>query len=216
MESFHISELRHRSFSSSEWLVGILSPVVQPATALLVGDVADYFHCRTVGLKPVRDDRSRPTVTLHRALQKRQCSPAIPPFCCENLEHFAFMINGTPQIVRLPIDPHEHFVQVPAPVRVRMKMNPTLPDLRCKQRTEPVPPEPYCLVADVDATFGQQILDLSQRQWIADIHHHREADYLGRAVEITEGILHLRRLRNASPRLKPICSDNAPVLLAVA
>ena len=43
-------------------------------------------------------------------------------------------------------------------------MNPTLPDLRCKQRTEPVPPEPYRLVADVDATFGQQILDLSQQQ----------------------------------------------------
>jgi len=48
------------------------------------------------------------------------------------------MINGTPQIVRRPIDPHEHFVQAPAPVRVPTKMNPTLPDLRCKQRTEPV------------------------------------------------------------------------------
>jgi len=98
---------------------------------------------------------------------------------------------------------------VPAPVRVRMKMNPTLPDLRCKQRTEPVPPEPYRLVADVDAPLEQNILDLSQRQRIADIHHHHEADHLGRAVEITEGIAHRRRLRIIARRLKPIYSDNA-------
>src|SRR5664279_4948833 len=119
------------------------------------------------------------------------------------------MINGTPQIVRLPIDPHEHFVQVPAPVRVRMKMNPTLPDLRCKQRTEPVPPEPYRLVADVDATFGQQILDLSQRQGKPDIHHHRQPDDRGRTVEIAEGILHRCKLWNTTSRLKLICSDTA-------
>ena len=71
------------------------------------------------------------------------------------------MINGTPQIARLPIDPHEHFVQVPASVRVRMKMNPTLPDFCCKQRTKPVPPEPYGLVADVDAPLEEKIFDLS-------------------------------------------------------
>ena len=40
-----------------------------------------------------------------------------------------------------------------------MTMNPTPPDLGCKQRTEPVPPVPHGLVADVDATLGQQVLD---------------------------------------------------------
>ena len=55
----------------------------------------------------------------------------------------------------------------------------------------------------------QNILDLSQRQQIADIHHHNEADHLGRAVEITEGIAHRRRLRILARRLKPIYSDNA-------
>src|SRR5680860_1697586 len=44
----------------------------------------------------------------------------------------------------------------------------------------------------------------------ADIHHHHEADHLGRAVEITEGIAHRRRLRNLARWLKPIYSDNAP------
>ena len=55
-----------------------------------------------------------------------------------------------------------------------------------------------------------KILDLSQRQRKADIHHHHEADHLGRAVEIAEGIAHRRRLRILARRLKPIYSDNAP------
>ena len=88
-------------------------------------------------------------------------------------------------------------------------MNSPLPDLRGEHRTEPVPPKPHCFVADIDAPLEQDILDLSQRQRIADIHHHREANYLGRAVEITEGIAHGRRLRNLARRLKSIYSDNA-------
>ena len=82
-------------------------------------------------------------------------------------------------------------------------------DLVGEHRTETVPPKPYRLAADVDAPLEQNILDLPQRQRIADIHHHREADHLGRAVEITEGIAHRRTLRNLARRLKPVYSDNA-------
>jgi S1-C subfamily serine protease len=64
-------------------------------------------------------------------------------------------------------------------------------------------------VADVDAPLKEQIFDLPQRQRIADIHHHREADHLRRAVEITEGSAHRRRLRILVRSLKPIYSDNA-------
>ena len=53
LEGFHVPELRHRSFSSSERLVGILSPIVEPPTALLIGSIADYFHRRSVRPKPV-------------------------------------------------------------------------------------------------------------------------------------------------------------------
>ena len=44
---------------------------------------------------------------------------------------------------------------------------------------------------------------------VTDVHHRRDADHLGRTVEITEKMAHRRRLRNPNPRLKPICSDNA-------
>jgi hypothetical protein len=64
------------------------------------------------------------------------------------------MVNRTPQVVGFTIDPYKYLVQVPAPVRVRMMVNPTLPDFARKQRTKPVPPKPNRLVTDVDATFG--------------------------------------------------------------
>jgi len=42
-------------------------------------------------------------------------------------------------------------------------MNSPLSDLGGEQWTEPVPPEPYRLMTNVDATLGQQVLDLAQR-----------------------------------------------------
>jgi len=42
-------------------------------------------------------------------------------------------------------------------------------DLGGKHRTKPVPPKPHCFMADVDAAFEQQILNLPQRQRITDI-----------------------------------------------
>ncbi len=44
-----------------------------------------------------------------------------------------------------------------------MMMNSTPSDLGGKQRAEPVPPEPYRLVADIDTALEQQVLDLAQR-----------------------------------------------------
>ena len=84
-----------------------------------------------------------------------------------------------------------------------------LADLSGKHGTEPIPPQPYCLVANVDAAFEQYVFDLTQRQWIADVQHQREANDLGRTVEITEGFLHPKRLRTTRSRIKRIFSDKA-------
>ena len=146
-------------------------------------------------------------MALHCALQELQRGPAIPPLRRENLQHLAFVIHRTPEIMRLAIDPDEHFVEVPAPLRKRPVMNASFPDLAGEHRTETVPPEPYRLMANIDATLEQNIFYLPKRQRIADIHHHREVDHLGRAVEITEWIAHCRRLRNLTRGLKPIYSD---------
>ena len=116
LESLHVPELRHRSFSSSERLVGILRPIVEPATALLVGVVADYFHCRTVGAKPVSHDRNWPAIAFHHPLEKLQCRFTVSAHRREDLKHLPFVIYRAPEIMRLSIDPDEHLVQVPAPL----------------------------------------------------------------------------------------------------
>jgi len=67
-------------------------------------------------------------------------------------------------------DPHKHFVEMPSPSGIRsMLLDTPLPNLRGEHRTKPVPPETYCLVADIDAAFKQQVFDLPQRQRIADV-----------------------------------------------
>jgi len=92
--------------------------------------------------------------------------------------------------------------------------NAPFPDLCGEQRAEPVPPEPYRLVADIDTALEQQVFDLAQRQRVPDIHHHREADDFGQIIEIAEGVFHPSKLRNSLYRLKPPYSDNAPLSLA--
>ncbi len=72
------------------------------------------------------------------------------------------MIDGPPQVMRLAIDANKNLVQVPTPVRIVAPLNTTHSDLGGEHRTEPVPPETYRLVADIDATLEQQIFNLPQ------------------------------------------------------
>ena len=66
-------------------------------------------------------------------------------------------------------------------------------------------------MADVDAALVQQVLDVSERKWKANVHHDRQANDLRAAVKVLEGVCfhHEQKLRNHPARLKQICSDNA-------
>ena len=51
------------------------------------------------------------------------------------------------------------------PLRIDAQVrDPLLSDLGGEHRTKPVPPKPDGLVADVDPTLGQQILDVAWRE----------------------------------------------------
>ena len=66
-------------------------------------------------------------------------------------------------------------------------------------------------MGDVDTALAWQIFDLSQRQRVADIHHHREADDLGRTVEVAERISHLAKLWMPHLRINPyFCLTRPP------
>ena len=209
LQGHNFPELRHRPLSSSKRLVRDFGPIVEPTPTFLAFQIADHLHCHAVRPEPVRHDGPWPAVAFHCSFEKLQRCPAIPVFCGKDLKHLTLVINSPPQILGRSVDPDKHLIQVPSPLRIGPMMNAPLPDLRSELRTESVPPETHGFVADIDAPLEQQIFDLSQRQRIPDVHHHREANDLGRTVEITERNLHRCKLWNSHARLKPVRSDNA-------
>lgn len=62
----------------------------------------------------------------------------------------------------LTVGPREDLVQGLAPAGKRKKINPTLSGLSSEHRAKKIPPKQRCLVADIDATFEQQIFDLTE------------------------------------------------------
>jgi len=81
-------------------------------------------------------------------------------------------------------------------------MNASLADLSSENRTEPVPQIADRLVTSIDAALEKPFFDLTQRKWIPDADHHREADHAWRAIEITEAIVHPPRLPIATAGLE--------------
>jgi hypothetical protein len=78
-----------------------------------------------------------------------------------------------------------------------------------KHRAKSIPPVPQSFVADVEPVLMQQVLDIAERKRKSNVHHDRQADDLGAAVIVLEGVCfrHERRLRSRPARLKQICSD---------
>ena len=53
----------------------------------------------------------------------------------------------------------EHLIQVPLPLRAAPHgFRAPFPDLMCEVRAEPIDPETDTFVADIDATFVEQVL----------------------------------------------------------
>ncbi len=140
--------------------MGIFCAIVEPTATLLTLTDSNDPQCRTERAKPVGYDRSRSAVTFHGALQEFQRGQEIPALRRKNLKHLAFVIYRTPEIMRLTIDPDEHLVEVPAPLWKRPMMNASFPDRGGERWTEPVPPVPNRLMADIDTALEQEIFYL--------------------------------------------------------
>ena len=74
----------------------------------------------------------RPSVALYRASRKLQCGLTIPLFRRENLKGLTYMIDSSPRVMRLAIDPNIYLVKVPTPARIRLMTDAALSDLAGK------------------------------------------------------------------------------------
>ena len=115
--------------------------------------------CSAIGTQFVRHNHFWPAVALHCFFEEFQCCVAVSALGYITFKHLTFVINGPPEVMRLSVDLHEDFVQVPLPVGMCAEILDTvLADLRGEKRAEPIPPEADGFVADINATSLQQNL----------------------------------------------------------
>ena len=124
----------------------------------------------------------------HCFLEEFHCGLLITRLRDEAFQDFAFMIDGSPKVMLLTVDLDEHLVQMPPPSAGLHALNPSLSDLGSEHRAEPVPPVSHRFMADIDAAFVQQILDISKGQRETDVQLYRQADYLTARFEIAKWI----------------------------
>lgn len=98
---------------------------------------------------------------LQRLLHEPQCRRFVPILGDVAFQDLTFVIDGSPQVLRLAIDLYEHLINVPAPVpEATHVVYATPPDLSCEHRTETVPPKPNRLVAEIISALEQQVLHI--------------------------------------------------------
>lgn len=173
--------------------------------------IADLFHSSTVRAELVGYDNFWGPIALHRFSQEFQGRSLVPGLRDVSFEDLAFMVDRAPEVVRLASNLHEHFVQVPAPLRhLAHSLGSPFPDRSRKMGPEPLDPEPHTFMTNINATLMEQVLDVPQRQRKSNIHHDRKLDDLGRCLEVAKGILsHFPRLSPGFGLFNPDCSDNA-------
>ena len=84
----------------------------------------------------------------------------VTPWLEDDVENFALVVDGTPEVVDLAADPDEDLVQMPASRRPwPAPSNPSGIDAAELER-----PPAHRLVGSVDAMLGEQVLDIAIAQ----------------------------------------------------
>jgi len=104
-------------------------------------------------------------MTFHCFSKKFQCCLTITTLCRKAFQAFPFVIHSPPRIMRLAVDLHEHLIKMPLPACPRPpSINPSAPNLSGKQWAKSVSPKADRLMAGLDATLVQQVLNTPTRK----------------------------------------------------
>ena len=129
-----------------------------------------------VALQAVGDDAPRPVSQApQQPPEKALRRGGIAPCLHEDVQHNAMLIDGTPKVMQLTVDPQKHLIQVPHVPRCRPP--PAKPP--DERRAELQAPAANGLVGDDDTAFCQKRLDIPQAQAEHVIQPHGAADDLG-------------------------------------
>ena len=137
----------------------------------------EITRCRTIRSQIVGDHRLRREAKfLQQLAHQFERGGPIAPGLDENIQDFAFRVDGAPEIDETSINLEIDLVQMPD----RVWLGSTFAQVRRNHRTEMVPPSPDRLVGDSNAALRQQILDVAEAQREPEIEPDRLLDDLGR------------------------------------
>ncbi len=128
---------------------------------------------RTIASQLVGHETGRfQSLTLEECPKESTRRTPVPPGLHQDIDQVTILIHRAPQILALTMDPHEHFVQEP-----RISES-TLTSFQPPSvvGTELSAPLSNGLVRHDDASFGQEILDISEAQAVSVVDPHGVTD----------------------------------------
>ena len=132
----------------------------------------------------VGDHHPRLAVWLDQLGKKTLGRLLVAPFLNHDIEHVTMLIHGAPEIENLAVDLDHHLIKVPLVTHLWS----IAADRVGKERAELSFPVPHRLVAGLNATIGEQFLDIAKAQAEAIIKPDGLADDLARKAVAFERI----------------------------
>jgi hypothetical protein len=147
-------EPAHLALASSNWKERVFRAVVFSESARpMTRFKPEFSQRRTVRWQAIGDDRLRSHVLIaEETLQQFRRSAGVAVFLHDEVQNFAFIIDGAPQKDALAGDAANHLVEMPP----RGRCSSPAPEVLCDQRTELVHPATDGPVADADPALSQK------------------------------------------------------------
>jgi hypothetical protein len=134
-----------------------------------------------IAFQPIGDDHARDVPTPFQQLPKEPLGGCLVAAALhQDIEHRPVLIHGPPEIMALPIDREEHFIQVPLVTRLRASAS-ELIGIRLAEFPTPLTGR---LIGDDDPAREQQFFDIAVAEAEPEIEPYRVADDLYREAVI--------------------------------
>ena len=136
-----------------------------------------------------------PSLLLQELTNQLLRCPSITFRLYEEVQHFAFIVHGTPQPMPLLTDHNDHLVQMPVVPGFR----PSLPQFPCNGLAKLKKPPPHGFVGDIEPALREEIFYVSITQSEPGVDPYRVADdFRWKTVTFKGNVLHPRTLLQAT------------------
>lgn len=104
----------HGSFSLSRGLVRVFGSIVQSFVLSMLDSWHDLFLCGSIALQFVSDDHTGNVLeAFEQFAEELLCRFLVSSVLDEDIQHISMLVHCSPQIMLLPVDFQEYFIEMP-------------------------------------------------------------------------------------------------------